>query len=294
MSGGRAHPDFGPREVTSDVFTFDPWIGCLWGQSCRFCYVPNLMANSYQGGREGYWFNEWGRWLIPKSDIAARLDKLLIGAQGETRSRYRNAFVFMSPKTDPFLPLERTLKVAQNVLQVFRRSDVFLMCQTRSASVIDDPKILESIVNMASRGRVGVSFSISTDLEVQQRKFERGGLSSPIRLGVMRRLRASGVFVSAAISPLLPYSSEFAHKIVDAADHASIQQLKSSRSGATTPGHVLDEVRNDPAHQRDLADRLSGELSIADATDRFAWGIDSKGFIGGFLAAKRFYSRKGS
>lgn len=294
MSGGRAHPNFGQSEVTSDVFTFDPWIGCLWGKSCRFCYVPNLMANSYPGGRQGYWFNEWGRWLIPKPDIAARLERVLIDASGRTKPKYRDAFVFMSPKTDPFLPLKPALEVARKVLRVFSRSDVFLMCQTRSPSIVEDPEIFGLLVGMATRGQVGVSFSISTDLETEQRNIERGGLKPLRRLDVMRRLKEAGIFVSAAVSPLMPYSPEFAHRIMDVADHASIQQLKSSRVGASTPEYLLAKVRRADRYQCDLADPLADELSTTSATTGFAWGIGSKGFIGAFLAAKRFYGQKES
>ena len=73
LGNGGARPDFGAAEVPPRIYTFEPWLGCLWGASCRFCYVPNLSERFYPGGTQSDWFRKWGQWLLPKPDITARL-----------------------------------------------------------------------------------------------------------------------------------------------------------------------------------------------------------------------------
>ena len=225
MDGAAAHPEFSERDVPGAIYTFEPWLGCLWGSSCTFCYVPNLSAGHYPGGREGRWFRDWGRWLVPKPDITERLERRLLDMRGNTRRAYKGAFVFMSAKTDPFLPVEELLTTTLANLEVFAKADVFVMCQTRSAKVVEDPEIFALLQRMAAQGKVGVSFSIATDIREEQRRIERGGLSPEHRLKLMRDLKRAGIFVSAAASPLMPYSDEFPARLVDCAHHASIQLL---------------------------------------------------------------------
>lgn len=289
LSDERAHPEFEATDAPADIYTFDPWIGCLWGKSCSFCYVPDLMAGYHPGGRDGYWFKEWGSWLLPKPEITARLRKALLDRFGCPKSDLEGAFVFMSPKTDPFLSAPEALYTTRGNLEVFDQSNVFLMCQTRSPKVVEDEQVLERLVELGRKRRVGVSFSISSDLLSEQRKIERGGITPDRRLLIMRRLKDEGIFVSAAISPLMPHSPDFAHRILDATNHASIQVLRSATIGATTPVGVREKVDASVAEYGSLAERLADQLLAADESGVFSWGIGNKGFIGAFLAAKRFY-----
>ena len=294
LDGGAAQPDFSKEDVPSSIYTFEPWLGCLWGTSCTFCYVPNLSARHYPGGLESHWFTDWGRWLVPKPKITERLRHQLFNARGQTRPTYRGAFVFMSAKTDPFLPVEEPLAVTRDNLKIFSEADVFLLCQTRSPKVAEDPEILSLLQDMASRGKVGVSFSIATDIQTEQRKIERGGISPERRLRIMKVLKSAGVFVSAAVSPLMPYGADFPRRILESAHHASIQLLRSTGFGSTTPRQVLSDVyRSVPDYQR-LDRELARELRVLDTDRDLSWGIGNKGFVGSFLAAKRFYGSRNS
>ena len=281
-----AFPDYTAAEAPQRIYTFEPWLGCLWGTSCEFCYVPNLSERFYPDGRDGPWYRDWGRWLLPKPDISQRLRRALFTGSGSTRTPVRGAFVFMSAKTDPFLPTSATLAVTQANLDVFAEADIFLMCQTRSQVVVEDSAIFKRLVSMAQKGRVGVSFSISTDMAVSQRMIERGGLSPDRRLDIMGQLKAAGVFVSAAVSPIMPFSADFAERLRESANHASIQPLRITHFGATSPIAVLSKVRQSVADYETLPTRLTAQFG---AQEGFAWGIGNKGFIGAFLAARRHY-----
>jgi DNA repair photolyase len=109
------------------------------------------------------------------------------------------------------------------------------------------------------------------------------------RLRIMARLKQAGVFVSAAVAPLMPYSPDFARKLVDSCHHASIQVLHLPGAGAATPKDVLDQTHTAIPHYRDLEKRLAEEIDNLVGAAGFSWGIANKGFIGAFLAARRFY-----
>ena len=294
LGDGPSHPEFSEDDVPGLIYTFEPWLGCLWGTSCSFCYVPNLSVRHFPGGHESGWFKDWGRWLVPKPEITTRLRHQLFDARGKTRPTYRGGFVFMSAKTDPYLPSPELLDITRANLKTFLEADVFLMCPTRSAAVVEDAEIFRILIQMAEKRKVGVSFSVGTDIKEEQRRIERGGLSPERRLRIMADLKSAGVFVSAAVSPLMPYSDEFPRHLLECAHHASIQLLRSIGFGSTTPKNVLTEVQGSIRHYRDLDRRLVEQLSGLPGAARFSWGIGNKGFTGAFLAARRFYGLNAS
>jgi DNA repair photolyase len=289
-----AKPDFSEADVPKLIYTCDQWIGCLFGTSCRFCYVPSLATRVYPNGRQSYWYQRWGNWLLYKPDFTNRLRKHLLDTAGQTRPQYQGAAIYLSPKTDPLIPIPDALRITAQNLDVFLDADIFLMIQTRSPKVVEvgddkNPDIFNRIVELARQKKVGVSFSISTDILDEQRRIEAGGLAPSERLEIMARLKDSGVFVSAAVAPLMPYSPDFARKLVDSCHHASIQVLHLTGSGAATPKEVLNQTQRDIPHYRDLDRKLTEEIEAVDGTEDFSWGIANKGFIGAFLAARRFY-----
>lgn len=242
LSNDLAKPDFSQDDIPDQIYTFDPWLGCMWGKSCKFCYVPNVSEHLYPGGHGSYWYKEWGQWLIPKPDVTERLQQQLFDRNHRTRAPYKGAFIYMSPKTDPFLPLSDTLQITLSNLRVFLEADVFLVCQTRSPKIAEDLDIFSLIIQMARRKKVGVSFSISTDILEEQRRIEGGGLSPDGRMAVMMRLKEAGVFISAAVSPLISFSPAFPQRLIDCAHHASIQLLRSQGYGSTTPERLLSKI----------------------------------------------------
>ena len=289
-----ANPEFSTEDVPNCIYTLEPWIGCLWGTSCEFCYVPNIMAGFYPGATDGYWYKQWGRWLLPKERITARLRRRLMDGSGRTRPSYRGAFINMSSKTDPFLPIPEFLCVTRKNLEVFLQADFFLMCQTRSSKVVEDADIFSLICETAKHKKVGVSFSISTDIPAQQRLLERGGLAPERRLNAMAKLKDAGVFVSAAVAPLMPYSKEFPKLLLECAHHASVQLLLPSGFGSSTPRDVLASTESTIPGYRKLERMLVDQIEEADHSKVFTWGVGNKGFVGAFLAAKQFYATQSS
>jgi DNA repair photolyase len=294
LTDSPANPDFAEADAPQRIFTLNPWLGCIFGTSCRFCYVPSLDTRHYPDGQQSYWYQRWGNWLLYKPDFTNRLRHQLLDAAGLTRPAYQGAAIYMSPKTEPLLPIPDALAITARNLDVFLETDCFLMIQTRSPKVAaagdeNNPDIFTRIVELARRKKVGVSFSISTDLQDEQRRIENGGLAPAERLRIMARLKDAGVFVSAAVAPLMPYSPDFARKLVDSCHHASIQALHLTGSGAATPKAVLDQTHNEIPHYKELDRKLADEIEAVKGAEHFSWGIANKGFIGAFLAARRFY-----
>jgi DNA repair photolyase len=288
-----ANPDFSDNDIPQRIYTFDPWVGCVYGTSCKFCYVPSVATRLYPDGKQSYWYHQWGNWLLYKPDITGRLRTQLLDGTGRTRPAYKGAAIYMSPKTDPLVPIADALSITAQNLDVFLDADCFLMIQTRSPKVgqEQEPDIFNRIVKLARRKKVGVSFSIATDLRDEQRRIERGGLTPEKRLQIMAQLKQVGVFVSAAVAPLLPYSPDFARKLLDSCHHAAIQLLHKTGSGAATPKNLLTQIHTEIPHYRELDRRLAQEIDNLQSPEGFSWGIDNKGFIGAFVAARRFYQR---
>jgi DNA repair photolyase len=290
VGDGLSHPVITQQDIPDPLFTFEPWLGCLWGKSCKFCYVPNLSAGFYPGGRNSEWYRGWGNWLVLKPNITTKLRKRLLDSSGKTRKAYRGASIFMSAKTDPFLPVKENLQITKGNLRVFADADVFVMCQTRSAQVTDDAEILELLQHMAKRGKAGVSFSISTDILGEQQRSERGGISPLRRMEVMEKLKSKSIFVTAAVCPIMPFSYEFPGRLLECSNHASVQILRPAGSGSSTPKEFLDDVHDNIPHYGELDLKLVEKFSAQDQNSGFSWGIGAKGFIGGFVAARRFYN----
>jgi hypothetical protein len=48
-------------------------------------------------------------------------------------------------------------------------------------------------------------------------------------------------------------------------------------------------MHRETPHYRELDSKLAEEIEAVNGADGFSWGIANKGFIGAFLAARRFY-----
>jgi hypothetical protein len=65
--------------------------------------------------------------------------------------------------------------------------------------------------------------------------------------------------------------------------------LHLTDSGAAAPNAVLTQTQRDIPQYRELAGKLADEIEAVDGAVEFSWGMNNKGFIGAFLAGRRFY-----
>jgi DNA repair photolyase len=189
-------------------FSLNPYVGCAFGGAggCPFCYVRALPVAHARD-------LPWGSWVIAKINLPELLEREL--AALDRAGKLAATAVFMSSATDPYQGFERRLELTRRALEVFaRRLPRRLLVQTRSPLIERDIEILCRLGD-----HVIASITLETDDDRVRRALTPTSPSITRRLTTMRRLREAGVFVQAAISPMLPNDPDrFANLVGEAAD----------------------------------------------------------------------------
>jgi len=178
-------------------YSLNPYIGCAFGDNggCPFCYVRALPVARAGAG-------EWGSWVIAKKNLAECLEREL-GAL-ERSDDLARAAIFMASATDPYQGLERRLRITRRALEVMiRKPPRRLLLQTRSPIVERDIDLIQRLGE-----HVVVSLTIETDDDRVRRALTPTSPSVARRLRTARRLRAAGIRVQLAISPMMPNDPE--------------------------------------------------------------------------------------
>lgn len=172
--------------LSAYTHTLQPYGGCEF--SCCYCYVREMAVQ-----RTNPYGLPWSRWIAPKTNAV----ELLAG--DARRGRLDAARIFCSSSTDPYTPLERTLRLTRGCLEVMSaRPPAALVVQTRSPLVARDLDLLAGIP------RCAVNVTVCTDDERVRRLLEPNAPGLGPRLDALRRLRAAGIRTQATVSPLLP------------------------------------------------------------------------------------------
>lgn len=184
--------------------TLNPYAGCSF--ACSYCYVREMPVAKFRK-------EPWGSWIDIKEEAAALLAKELVKAR-----RKGPVTVFMSSSTDPYQPLEYKERITRSLLEVMvQEPPDFLLVQTRSPLVTRDIDLLQLM-----HGRVRVSMTVETDLEPVRRAFTPAAPPIAARLRALRQLTEAGIETQAAISPVLPSSQQFAHRLAGIVDRICI------------------------------------------------------------------------
>ena len=114
----------------------------------------------------------------------------------------------MSPVTDPYQPIERTLRLTRRCLEVFARySDLdLLLIQTRGAAVLDDLDLI---------ARIPYAW-LGMTIETDRGDLPYGPSKSQVErlLAAVTQAVARGVKAQIAVSPCLPHSLDFAERLL--------------------------------------------------------------------------------
>jgi DNA repair photolyase len=203
---------------TSPDIGFDravnPYRGCEHG--CIYCYARPTHA--YLGYSPGLDFETK---LIFKPEVGELLEKEL------RKPGYVPRTMALGSNTDPYQPVERTLKLTRSVLEVLDRFNHPVGIVTKSAGVLRDIDILAS---MARRNLARVHISITTLDNRLARVMEPRAASPARRLHAIEELTRAGVPTGLLAAPMIPALNDAEmEKIVEAA----------ARAGATHAGYVL-------------------------------------------------------
>jgi len=203
---------------TSPDIGFDravnPYRGCEHG--CIYCYARPTHA--YLGLSPGLDFETK---LLFKPEVAELLEKEL------RKPGYVPRPLALGSNTDPYQPVERTLKLTRSVLEVLDRFNHPCTIVTKSAGVLRDLDILE---RMAKRRLVSVCISVTTLEPALARTMEPRAPTPARRLCAVAELTRAGIPTGVLAAPMIPGLNDAEmERILEAA----------ARAGARSAGYVL-------------------------------------------------------
>jgi len=192
----------------------NPYRGCEHG--CIYCYARPTHA--YLGLSPGLDFETQ---LLFKPEVAALLEKEI------SKPGYVPRPIALGSNTDPYQPVERTLKLTRSVLEVLERYNHPVTIVTKSAGVVRD---LDILTRMAARNLVQVFISVTTLDNKLARAMEPRAATPQRRLAAMAELAQAGVPVGVLVAPVIPGITDAEmERILDAC----------AVHGATRAGYVL-------------------------------------------------------
>jgi DNA repair photolyase len=192
----------------------NPYRGCEHG--CVYCYARP--SHAYLGYSPGLDFETK---LLFKPDVAELLEREL------RKPGYVARPLALGSNTDPYQPVERTLKLTRAVLEVLARFGHPVSIVTKSAGVLRDLDILKEL---AGRRLVRVWLSVTTLNPALARLMEPRAPAPARRLHAVAGLARAGVPVGVLTAPMIPGLND--------AELERILQA-SAAAGAGTAGYVL-------------------------------------------------------
>ncbi|NTU85008.1 MAG: hypothetical protein HGA45_37535 [Chloroflexales bacterium] len=233
--------------------SLSPFTGCQFGQtSCGlFCYAAKQQNWHFRSAALKPF--DWGKAVEFKANAPELLADYLARCTVSQRQQLR---IFMSPTTDPYMPIEKQHQLTRRLLEVFARfPDLdLLVIQTRSPLVVRDFDLLARIPY------AWLSLTIESDIEEQQL---RGGPLFSTRLQVAEAAVESGVRTQISISPCLPHRTGFAATLLETGVTRFVVDTFVSGDGhggertAKLPYSRLVEDWEDEAPARALAAQLA-------------------------------------
>ena len=192
----------------------NPYRGCEHG--CVYCYARP--SHAYLGYSPGLDFETK---LLFKPDVGELLEREL------RKPGYVARPLALGSNTDPYQPIDRTLKLTRAVLEVLDRFNHPLTIVTKSAGVLRDIDILQG---MAKRNLVRVCLSVTTLDPALARKMEPRANTPARRLQAIAELTKAGIPTGVLAAPMIP-----------ALNDAEMERIleASASSGARWGGYVL-------------------------------------------------------
>ncbi len=166
----------------------NPYRGCEHG--CVYCYARP--SHAYLGYSPGL---EFETQIVFKPDVARLLEREL------SKPGYVAQAMTLGSNTDPYQPVDRTLRLTRAVLEVLDRFSHPVSIVTKSAGVLQDLDILQ---RMAARGLVRVWLSVTTLDAGLARRMEPRAATPSRRLQTIAALTQAGVPSGVLAAPMIP------------------------------------------------------------------------------------------
>lgn len=195
-------------------WTVNPYRGCEHG--CVYCYArPTHETMGWSCGVD------FETRIMAKHDAAALLAKEL------DHPRWKPETIVMSGVTDPYQPIERTLRITRGCLEVMAARNQPVAIVTKNRLVTRDIDLLAGLAKVRA---ASVAVSLTTLDRDVARKMEPRASAPDDRLRAMRELKDAGVPVTVMTAPVVPGLT----------DHELPRLLEAaSEAGATSAGWVM-------------------------------------------------------
>jgi DNA repair photolyase len=168
--------------------SINPYRGCEHG--CIYCYARP--AHAYMGLSPGLDFESQ---LFFKPDAPALLEKEL------SRKGYQCKPIHIGGNTDPYQPIERSLRITRQVIEVLDRFNHPFSIITKNALITRD---IDLMAAMAERNLVRATVSVTTLDRRLARAMEPRAATPERRLEAIRRLNEAGVPCAVGVAPIIP------------------------------------------------------------------------------------------
>ena len=192
----------------------NPYRGCEHG--CVYCFARP--THTYLGFSPGLDFETK---LLYKPEVAELLEREL------RKPSYVPRPIALGTNTDPYQPVERTLKLTRSILGVLDRFNHPVTIVTKSALVLRDIDILAP---MAQRNLVRVCLSVTTLDNNLARRMEPRAAAPMRRIQAIEGLTRAGIPAGVMAAPMIPGLND--------AELERILEV-SARAGARTGGYIL-------------------------------------------------------
>ena len=192
----------------------NPYRGCEHG--CIYCYARP--SHAFLGYSPGLDFETR---LTFKPNVAALLEQEL------SKPGYVAKTLALGSNTDPYQPIERTMRLTRSVLEVLERFQHPVSIVTKSANVLADTDILQ---RLAAKGLVRVWLSVTTLDPALARVMEPRASTPARRLQTIGALAQAGIPAAVLAAPMIPGLNDPEMERIMAA---------ARQAGASHAGYVL-------------------------------------------------------
>lgn len=110
-----------------EKYSLSPYTGC--GHNCLYCYASSYIKDFHHP--------------LPKKDFLKTLER-------EIKKIPENSILTMANSSDPYLPLEKKLRLTQNTLQILKKYPLRTMLVTKSCLILRDYSILKEFKKIAA------------------------------------------------------------------------------------------------------------------------------------------------
>jgi DNA repair photolyase len=254
--------------------SINPYRGCEHG--CVYCYARP--SHAYLGLSPGLDFETR---LFAKVNAAEVLRAEL------SRPGYRCELIALGANTDPYQPIERTLRITRSIIEVLAQCQHPIGIVTKNALVERD---LDLLAPMASRKLVEVFISLNNLDAGIARRLEPRCSAPQRRLEAIRRLAAAGVPVGVLVAPVIPFLTD--HQIEQVLEQAwEAGARRASYVLLRLPYEIKDLFRGWLEHRYPLKaahvmSRVQAMRAGRDNDPRFSARMRGEGEFADLLAAR--------